>query len=336
MREKRRTVILQRDSLMYTYYLGIEEVRAYLRELLGRLLASKPMPTVWCPMTESGVQLLEQLIDVIKKEAPGLPKKVKVLSIYPDSKNEGLRFSSPAPSKDLRRRHVLLFDAAVHSGKTMAKAVRSIREYGAAEVCTYTLVLKRGSSFIPSLWGVMVNDQDRAYFLLERTPNNRLTTHLSETFPYLHLRRLAEEDMGQPPVKCKLASMDRVTWGDRWFDMAEGDRSGCTYLLETSAGAVGYLTVHHDSAGCMVIDEVAVDQRQRNRGYGGVLVRFADTLARHGGCSKVRLNAISNLVKWYGRFGYKVVPGRNLIRLDDEKYQPMERRVLYHLPRTNV
>lgn len=322
---------------MITHFLGTEEVRAYLRELVGRLNACDPVPSVWCPITESGVELLRQLLTLVKEDSFGLAEKVKqVLSIYPGRRQGEFKFGGGKPGKDLKGQHVLLFDSAVHSGGTMARAAQVLRRYGAADVCTYALVLKRSSRFIPSLWGVMVNDEDRAYFLLDRTPNNRLTTHLSEKRPYLHLRRLAEEDMRLPPVKCGVASIDRVTWGDRWFDMAESEQNRCTYLLETAKGVIAYLTLRVDGQNRMVIDEVAVDKQQIGRGYGGVLMRFADTLARHCGCRKVRLNAIKEQKGWYVKFGYKIVPGRDSISLDGEEYLPMERVVLYHLPGMSV
>ncbi len=218
----------------------------------------------------------------------------------------------------------------------MAKAVRTLKQRGVAGVTTYTLVLKRSSRFIPSLWGVMVNDHDRAYFLLEHTPNNRLTTHLSERNPFLHLRLLAEADTKLTPVKCGVRSLDRATWGDRWYNMASCGHDQHTYLLETSKGVVGYLTVHGEHPDCRVIDEVAVGKQHKGEGHGGVLLRFADTLARHRDCRCVQLNAIKEQYSWYKKNGYKLLPGRKPILLDGEEYSPMERVLLYHLPQVSA
>lgn len=317
---------------MITYFIGSEEVRAYLRELVGRIRICDPLPTLWCPLTESGVNLLDPLMDIVQEDAPELIDKTAVSSIYFNDKKKVFTFSSKTFAKDVRNRNILLFDAAVHSGGTMGRALAELRKLGAAKATTYALVLKRGSRFIPSLWGVMVNDTDRAYFLLDRTPNNRLTTHLSERYPYLHLRSLCDDDAKGPPVKCGVASMDRVRWEDRRFDMIESGQHRCTYLLETSKGVVGYLTVHTDEPGEFVIDEVAVHKRHQQNGYGGVLLRFADTLARHGDFRRIRLSAISNMVDWYRKFGYGVVPGGSAIPLGSEQYIPMERVILHHIP----
>ncbi len=43
---------------------------------------------------------------------------------------------------------------------------------GAKQVCSYALVMKHSSGFIPSFWGVTIGDHDRAYFLLDVLPNN--------------------------------------------------------------------------------------------------------------------------------------------------------------------
>ena len=273
---------------------------------------------------------MRQIVELVKEDPTGLsPEDAQVLSL--EESEGGLVFGGGDPQRLLPGQSVLVFDAAVHSGATMQKAVTALRAYSAEHICSYSLILKRGSRFIPSLWGVMVDDEDRAYFLLEQTPNNRLTTHLSENHPYVHLRLLAQEDVRLPAVTCGVASLDRVTWGDRWFDMAESEHFRRTYLLESKNGLAGYLTLHQDSEDCLVIDEVAVPQGLKRRGYGGVLLRFADTLARHGGCSRVRLNAIFEKVDWYAKFGYRVLPYRQPIPLEDERYVPMERRLLYHL-----
>jgi GNAT superfamily N-acetyltransferase len=226
---------------------------------------------------------------------------------------------------------VLLFDASVHSGGTMLKALRDIEKHGATGVCTYTLVLKRGSQFIPGLWGVMINDHDRAYFQMDMAPNNRLTTHLNEKHPYTHLRQLGEADVRKSPVVTEVASLDRHTWGDRYYDMRESGDGNCTYLLETSNAIVGYVTVHFADH-VLYVDEVAVDVRHRKHGYGGVLMRFADTLTRQQDCWSVRLNAIRDRVEWYQGFGYKVLAGRNPVHVETEEYVPMEKRLVHHVP----
>ena len=88
--------------------------------------------------------------------------------------------------------------------------------------------------------------------------------------------------------------------------------------------------MHRLENGGLMIDEIAVDLSQQKKGYGGVLMRFADTLARQGNCPVVRLLAIKNNVEFYKAFEFRLVEGKESIRLDDEEYWPMEKAVLYH------
>lgn len=313
---------------MITHHLGDEEVRAYLRDLVRRIRSCDPIPSIWCPLTDSGLTLLRPMIGILRKDAPELIPLIGVLGMAVE--NDGaLRFAGGNPNMDLPGKHVLLLDASVHSGETMLKAQRKLWEHGAAGVCSYALVLKRGSRFIPSIWGVMIGDHDRAYFQMELAPNNRLTTHSNERHPFSHMRQLSAADIGAPPLLAGVASLDRATWGDRYYDMHESDGLKRTYLLEARPGIVGYLTVRFGD--CLHVDEVAVDREYRGQGYGGVLLRFADTLARHSDCRAVQLNAISDRVRWYESFGYEVLSGRKTIRVEAETYVPMERQLLHHL-----
>jgi GNAT superfamily N-acetyltransferase len=80
----------------------------------------------------------------------------------------------------------------------------------------------------------------------------------------------------------------------------------------------------------MTIDEIAVDGTQQGHGYGAVLMRFADTLARHANCTTIRLNGIAEKVPFYEGMGYTKLGRGSPLRLDDEVYWPMERPVMYH------
>jgi len=125
--------------------------------------------------------------------------------------------------------------------------------------------------------------------------------------------------------------MDRTTWGDRWFDMATGGQGQSSYLLLKKDEVLGYLTVHGPEHGCLMIDEVALDEKHHGKNLGGVLLRFADTLARQSDCKFVRLYAISIKVKFYEHFGYRVLSAAS-VRLQGQEYILMERALLHALP----
>ena len=127
--------------------------------------------------------------------------------------------------------------------------------------------------------------------------------------------------------ECHSSIIRRSRWSDRLFQMQTS--TSCTYVLSRGATIVGYLTVHFSNEN-MFIDEVAIDDGQKRRGYGGDLMRFADTLARQGNCRTVFLNAIESKIGFYESLDYKQVAPSTPILLEDETCWPMQRSVLYH------
>jgi GNAT superfamily N-acetyltransferase len=319
---------------MVTYFLGREEVSAYLRDFLNRLECLSAVPTLWCPLTRSGKALLDELLDLVAQQHPRLVETVSVVPIEIGDGDSQVRFAHGDPAKDIPSQNVLIFDGATHSGRMMATCVAEVLRHGAAGVCTYSLVLKRGSTFIPTFWGLAVDDVDRAFFLLDEIPNHRLDAGgpklpTKKKALNIHLRLLSEAHLKKPPVVCGLGSMDRVTWGDRHFDMQAGGQRRCSYVLQQGDEILGYLTLSHAEPGSLAIDEVAVDRKHQGKNLGAVLMRFADTMARQFDCQGVHLHAIKDKLDFYKGFGYKVV-GETPLRLDDEEYWPMEKPVIYN------
>jgi predicted GNAT family N-acyltransferase len=316
---------------MITYFFGREEVTAYLRDFLDRLARFEPAPEVWCPLTESGTALLEAMLDLVRDVYPQLGKVV-VVSAVADERT--VRFVDKNAAELVRGKNVLIFDGAVHSGRLLTDCVTQVTEMGAQQVCTYSLVIKRGTKFVPTIWGITIEDVDRAFFLLDTIPNHRLdagSPHGREPSKpaYVHMRALAEQDTGKPPVVSELESIDRVTWGDRYFDMKVGHNKRCCYLLEQGKNIVGFVTLSHSDDETMSIDEVAVDKAQKKKKFGAVLLRFSDTMARSYNCRTVKLQAVSTKVDLYKGFGFQPV-GSEVLKLNSEEYLPMEKTVVYN------
>jgi ribosomal protein S18 acetylase RimI-like enzyme len=310
--------------------LGQEEVYAYLRDLVKRLSTASVFPTVWCPITESGESLLHALVDVVKSAFPEWLKRIQILGIEVDGDERESRIKFlDDPQKSIEGNSLLLLDGAVHSGRMMRDCVDEVLKHKPSAVSSYTLVIKKCSLFIPTMWGLMMDEQDRAYFLLSEIPNQRLNVGKKSQLP-LHIRLLEESHTARPPVVSGVASMDRMTWWDRLYQMNASDGDICTYVLECSDAVAGYLTVRYFDPAGLAIDEIAVDISARRAGYGGILIRFADTLARHSNARIVRLNAIENRIDWYEGHHYFKSPGKAVLSLDKERYQPMDRKVLYH------
>lgn len=313
---------------MHTYFLGSEEVNCYARDLLQRLMTFERMPTVWCPVTQSGDQMLYAILGQAKESYPDLLKTGRLLAIEVEDGN--IRFLEENPASLITGQAVLLIDGAIHSGQMMNRCAQMILHHGPAELSSYSLVVKRGSVFIPTIWGFMMDETDRAFFMLHEIPNNRLNAGIKRAQPPVQLFLLNEEHLKQPPVVSGVKSIDRITWSDRHFEMKVTNFETCTYVLERGQTIVGFLTMQQFEPGKLLISEVAVDKKQQKQGYGGVLVRFAATIARQTDCRSVRLHAIENMVEFYKNFGYKQMPGAQPIPLDDEKYYLMEHALLYH------
>jgi GNAT superfamily N-acetyltransferase len=126
--------------------------------------------------------------------------------------------------------------------------------------------------------------------------------------------------------------MDRMTWSDRFFQMqvATRDAQMRTCLLQTAGETIGFVSMHtHSDQGHLWVDEVGLAKCWQGKKVGGVSLRFAFTCARHSGCRKVRLNALSERESFYESFGFKRIPGREPLRLDNEVYFPMEKEIVH-------
>jgi hypothetical protein len=132
------------------------------------------------------------------------------------------------------------------------------------DLVSYSLVTKAGASFVPTIWGVTIDETDRAFFLLEEIPNHRLDAGNPEKKqPPVHVERLDQRHKDPPAVTSGVTSMDRPRWSDRLFQMRVS--TSCTYVLVRGETIVGYLTIHF-ADDSMFIDEVAIDISQKKRG----------------------------------------------------------------------
>jgi GNAT superfamily N-acetyltransferase len=313
---------------MVSNFLGKEEVFAYLSDFLKRLQEFESFPTLWCPLTPSGNELLERLLDLISDKYPHFIDKISVLPIYINEKTGKIEFDGKSPSKDISGKNVLVFDSVIHSGSTMTQAISKIIDYGAKSVSTYALAIKRGTSFLPTMWGVMIDDVDRVFLLLNEIPNQRLHAGQGKIKP-IHIEQLSGDHLEKPRLICGVKSLDRITWGDRYFDMEASEQGRLSYVLQSGNRILGYLTVHRASNHCMMLDEIAIEKRSKGKGFGGILIRFAHTLARQSHCLFVRLFAIETEVKFYERNNYHKKDGKS-ISVDGEVYCFMERTIMHN------
>jgi|ERR1051326_4742481 GNAT superfamily N-acetyltransferase len=311
---------------MRTYYPGDAEVDAYLRDIAARFAVLEPnYPHVWCAIGPSGRILARRLLKLAAELTGSL------IVVRCDRMTHVNTIDTGDPAREIGGKDILVLDSSVHSGNTMLGVVRDVAKLKPKSITTYSLILKRSSAFVPTCWGLTIGDHDRAYFLLKRLPNNRL----HKTALCRHLRLLTEADLGVPPVKSGLESMDRITWADRYYDMRCSDRERRTYLLEVGDAIVGYVTfalkVLTTGDTVLFVDEIAVAGDQQNKGYAGTLMRWAETSARNLCCSEMRLWGIREHVDVYAHLGFEVIVPEATMTLDGEVYIHMRKRVIYHI-----
>jgi len=204
----------------------------------------------------------------------------------------------------------------------MRACVSEIHRSGGQHVVSYTLVLKRGSSFIPNYFGLILSDYDRAYFLLDSLPNTRVCKRGS-------LRILSADDVHRHPqsIESGLESIDKMTWADLWYDsITKGTQ---VYLCEDAKRILGFVSFALRDSNWLFIDAVAIDKKSQGNGLGGSLMRWSETYARAINCLGIELWAISDRVPFYENMGYKEAGPK--LDLGPEKYSLMKRKLLYNL-----
>ena len=88
------------------------------------------------------------------------------------------------------------------------------------------------------------------------TRTTRLSSH--RALAAVHFRKLTESHTSLLPLTSGVLSLDRVTWGDRWFDMATTPER-TIYLLKSGSKVMAYLSITLDKNDCLWIDELAAD-----------------------------------------------------------------------------
>lgn len=326
---------------MQTHYLGNEEVKAYLRDFAARLKSLGSLaPTIWVPIGLSGRELAKMLLAV----EPTFDKAVIPVPVEFDRMKSEVVLEG-GTSERLAAKHVLVIDSSIHSGFTIRAVCDKVAEFGAAGVCSYTLVLKRGASFIPSYWAVSIGDFDRGYFLLDSLPNNhfhdsgpqfgqvrerpRRKTPAGRT-PYFHIRKLSKTDIDRHRIDSGTRSLDRTTWADRYYDMVSHE-GRITYVLQAGNAIHGYVTIDLKPEEALSIEAVAVAMDQQGHGYGAALIRWAETCARQNECRVISMWGIKEQLSRYQQLGYKTDSSKPAMTLDGEEYHFIYKPVLYHL-----
>jgi GNAT superfamily N-acetyltransferase len=208
----------------------------------------------------------------------------------------------------------------------MLAAANLLQEFGVSKLTSYTLVLKRGSCFIPSYFGLIIDDADRALFQLEKYPTNRLFKRK----PFGTLRKLAAEDVHRTPNNpdSGVPSIDKMTWGDLLYDKEA--KSSHVYVYELDKKIAAFISFKTSKEGVMLIDAVAANKSLHGLGVGAMLVRWAETWARSSDCHSIELWAIEGRMDFYENKGF-VRTSQKLDLGGGEIYIRMCREILYNI-----
>jgi GNAT superfamily N-acetyltransferase len=305
---------------MKTHFIGHEEVAGYTLDLARRLnRLGADFPEKWIYLGPSGKVIADELLHQF---GPSGGQRVFAIGALYDRKTRQFSFTSGVSSSDFSPGEtVLLIDSAIHTGSSLLAGLRALAALGVHNVLTYSLVVKRGAELVPTYFGVLIDDWDRALFQLEVIPNNRL----AESAPFGTLRLLTKEHArarfgALPPPFEGLSGGDLI-----YNDEAYGLR---TYVYELEGTVAGFVSFakREDVA---FIDAWATCTEYQGRGIGAATLRWAETWARSAQCRAVELWAAESAVPIYQKYNYRGVGDRFMDLGAAGRFQRMEKHIMH-------
>ena len=258
---------------------------------------------------------------------PEVQNKLLIVRVEVHRITKRVRVVDSIRNLPLGRAAVLIIDSSIHSGTSMLLISEYLEKRGAANIISYSLVLKRGSCFVPNYFGLVIDDTDRAFFELDAIPNNRLIER-KKSFGYIRLLRA--NDVHRRNIRTGVKSIDSMTFGDMFYDATV--RPSRVYLYVHRDEICGYVAFEKIGPK-LFIDVVASAKRVQGKGVGSALARWAETWARSCDCQLIELWAIKDRIGFYANIGFKEVPTtQELVLSATEKYMLMRKPILYNTP----
>jgi GNAT superfamily N-acetyltransferase len=310
---------------MRTYILTPVEVSAYIDDLADRLMAlGEDLPLTWCPVGVSGDKIAVAIAQALPEEIRNKIKFVRI-SFRRDKKEIQFREDN---STDVLPNSVFLLDGPIHSGSTMANAASWLCSKGVKEVISYGLVVKRSTEFVPSFFGLMIGEHDRAYFQFEKIPNHRLRRKGKIGI----LRKINEKDaMSENQyIQAGENSLSQISLSDLFYSVTTNSNHH-VYLYEMEGKYVGFVHFYVTDKITVIVDAIATDVNFRGKDIGGLLMRWVENWARNYRMLEINLYAIEDRLYFYEHIGYKKDEKRKPIILTDGSYFLMSRRLLYNI-----
>lgn len=263
--------------------------------------------------------LLQQLNVV----APELIAEITVCKADYERKTQSVIFEPAITGTPLDDNPVFVIDSAIHTGTSMLTLIAELRGAGAKRIISYGLVLKGGSLFVPTYFGVVTDDKDRTYFELDEIPNNRL--HDDKTMSGC-IRVLGETDANTqihvgPPF-------EGMCVADLLYD--KETRSSKVYGYEEADGLTGFISFRRNGS-VLFIDGLGVIPSRRGQGISTALCRWAETWGRAARCIAVELWAFEEAIDVYDYYGFKMVSDEWRTLGLNRRFKLMRKPLLYNI-----
>jgi GNAT superfamily N-acetyltransferase/pyrimidine operon attenuation protein/uracil phosphoribosyltransferase len=307
--------------------LGVEEVKAYARDLATRLLGlGQSFPKTWFLLGLSGQVFADVVFDELETALQNWDgdlnvdlNDVQIVRVSCNRESKDVKFVDAFDITKAVEHSCVLLDSAVHSGHTMLAVYNRLRDVGFTDVITYTLLLKRNAIMIPNFFGVLIEENDRCLFQLDSIPNNRL----AKSPPFGVLRELSASDAKRPFLNTGTAAVD-TTFSALLYEQERGSK---VFVYEHQKEICGVLSFQKNGK-TVFIDLIANSENYRKKGVGGAMMRWAETWARSTNCEAIELWAITDRIDFYKK--RKFVELDRLLDLGDSQYRLMRRKLLYN------
>lgn len=139
---------------------------------------------------------------------------------------------------------------------------------------------------------------------------------------------MAQASCGRPFLTTGTSSIDQSSFSDLLYSSATQNFQ--VYLYEIAEKPAGVVSFQRRRDGDLFIDLIARDIRFDAQKIGGMLMRRAETYARHASCPGITLSALEREVGFSERFFFERTQD-DAIDLGAEKYVAMRRKLLYNI-----
>lgn len=314
---------------MHTYLPADATIIAYLKHYLRTLDLDKDTEEcryrvsriVWVPLGASGRVLLNRLLKLLPDQSLASCVETGAPTAIYDRETKKVSFSGIESLDDsvlksrFADREVIVLDSSVHTGSSMRELCRVIQSAGPKWVSTFTFCLKRGAIFVPNYFGILIHDWDRALFWLDAIPVNRLDKNIYQK--NIQLRRFEKQT--------DFDDLDRSAILGEGYNVSEfnqKDHEGSSFFNYTCSVnniVTGFLVFQwvddkEQGVGCR-IHRIRVTQDAKDLNTVLLLLRWAETCARHNRCSFIELRCADKKISHdLANMGFELVKETGFLR----------------------